>query len=183
MGQCLIFQCLSFPFTISPCKWPTPPVPGVSNSSPRIRGDETQNALSLPQNPRGIYEGCTTRTGPNSRYSLSRTHSPPYWFWSSPPLSQLQVLLPQFHPQSLPGRPALVGALYSVQEINVNMTPPALTAPTVSQGTDKSVVISVHSGFQGCGAHGGFGWAEFTWRLWWRCLLCNLDVGVWAQGE
>lgn len=145
MGQRLIFQCLSFPFTISLCKWPTSPVPGVSNSSPKIKDDQIQNAPSLSQSPRGIYEGCTTRTGPNSHYCPPAPQDP------QPTLLVLVFPTPTALgsvasvPSSVtPSRSALVGALYSAQETNVNMTPSCTHSTHIFEGDREEWLLSLY---------------------------------------
>lgn len=157
MGQRLIFQCLSFPFTISLCKWPTSPVPGVSNSSPKIKDDQIQNAPSLSQSPRGIYEGCTTRTqqsllppcptGPTAHltgFGLPHSHSSRLCCLSSF-LSHSQQVSSSWSFILCSGNKCEYDTLLHSQH------------PHFRRGQRRVAAISVHSGYQRCGKDCGGG--------------------------
>lgn len=161
MGQCLIFQCLSFPFTISPCKWSTPPVLFLT---PVLELGVTRHT-TLPhfsKSPRAICVGCAIRPGPNSHYS-SVSHwdpQPTCWFPSSPLLLQPQSLLP-WSPHSVP--PLQASSSFSfvlhAQETDVRVAPSLPSRHPQSRRRPRRVAaISAHSGHWG------------VWARWWAWL-------------
>ena len=155
MGQCLIFQCLSFPFTISPCKWPTPLVLFLT---PVLELGVTRHT-TLPhfsKSPRAICEGCAIRTGPNSCYS-PMSHwdpQPTCWFPTSPLLLQPQGLLPR-SPRSVCCLQASssFSFILHAQETDVSVAPSLPSQhPQSRRGQRRVATISTHSGHWGAGA-------------------------------